>query len=166
MNKENRALVVMFHGNEVPENIIGRISKEIATWCEANIEKLSIYTLNEKELTKLIVKQTLKVDDSDTKCQHCNKAIKVLNEEINLKTISPQLFAIKITTFVMSSLYKLNVNALTDKDKEVLKAFKILGKGGPRSTSVAEAFGYTKEFDEIIRSLYDRLFDKNGKIKE
>lgn len=55
---------------------------------------------------------------------------------------------------------------LTDRDKRLLEAIKILGQGGPRTTSLCEMYGYTKEIDSIVRQIYNRVFDNYGKIKE
>lgn len=69
---ESRALVVLFNGNEVPDNIVERISKEISTWCETDIEKISIFSLSADDITKVIVKNYhVPKEDAAEKCKTC-----------------------------------------------------------------------------------------------
>lgn len=96
MEKEFRAVLVLYHGYEIPENIVGRISKEVATWCESNIAKISIRTCNENDLSKLILK-TIKFDDAKEKCKNGDNAVVILSRYIDLNTSVP-LFVVNLST--------------------------------------------------------------------
>lgn len=166
---ENRALVVLFNGNNIPDNVVSRIVKEITTWCQADVEKTSVYTLNEKDITKTLVSNIANksnVDaDSFYKCKRCNDAIEDLAGIINIDC-STSLFAINLSTRLMSALNRSKTIGCTSADKKFIEAFKILGQGGPRGTDHAEKWFYTKEKDKALREIYKRIFDENGKIKE
>ena len=163
--KENRVLVIMFQGNEVPENVLSRITTEISTWAEANVEGIEIYALDSNELAKLIVPAVVHRNDAAFKCKKCDDAIKELSRFVTL-TDSPMLFTINLSTYVTQVLQRKKESCLTDRDKRLLEAIKILGQGGPRTTSLCEMCGYTKEIDSIVRQIYNRVFDNYGKIKE
>lgn len=163
---ENRALIVLFNGDEIPDNIISRISKEISTWCQADIEKITPYTLNEAELVKLIAKNTIKFEnDAENKCKRCDDAIKILSESIDINTSIP-LFAINLSTKLMAVLDRKKTIGLTESDIKFFDAFKTLGNGGPRTTAISERYHYTKAMDIALREIYNRIFDENGKIKK
>lgn len=162
---ENRALVVLFSGESVPENVVERISREISTWCSANIEKMSIHELNETDIIKTIVEKCHHVNDASEKCKTCDDAIIALSKIINLDSSVP-LFAINLSTMLMRVLDRENTIGLTMRDKELIKALNVLGHGGPRSKEVCDNYFYTKEIDKALREIYKRIFDENGKIKK
>lgn len=162
---ENRAFVVLFNGNEIPDNVISRILREISTWCQADAEKTSIYTLNENDITKTIMSNIMSKCDPVEKCKPCDDAIKVLSDMIDLNCSVP-LFAINISTLLMATLDRGKTIGYTKRDKKFLDAFRTLGQGGPRTTKYAEKQYYTKEKDVALREIYNRIFDGNGKIKE
>lgn len=163
--KENRVLVIMFQGNEVPDNVLSRITTEISTWAEANIEGVEIYALGSDELAKLVVPAILHRNDAAFKCKKCDDAIKELSGFVTL-TDSPMLFTINLSTYITQVLQRRKESCLTKRDERLLEAIKILGQGGPRTTSLCEMYGYTKETDSIVRQIYNRVFDNYGKIKE
>lgn len=163
--KENRVLVIMFQGNEVPENVLSRITREISTWAEANVEGVEIYALDSKELAKLIIPAVVHHNDATFKCKKCDDAIKELSEFVTIAE-QPMLFTINLSTLITQVLQRRMESRLTDRDKRLLEAIKILGQGGPRTTSLCEMYGYTKEIDSIVRQIYNRVFDNYGKIKE
>ena len=163
--KENRALVVLFHGNEIPNNVMERISKEISTWAEANIENIEMYTLNSNELAKLIIPAVVHHNDAKTKCKACDDAIVKLSKYVSFKEL-PVIFTINISTAVAQALQRINESREVEDDKQLLEAIKILGQGGPRTTKLCNDYCYTSEIDRIIRQIYNRIFDKYGKIKE
>lgn len=167
MGKEFRAVLVFYNGLEIPENIVARISKEIATWCESDIEKISVRTCNENDLSKLLLQQnaTIKFDDAEEKCKAGNDAIMTLSSIIDLDT-SVALFAINLSTYLMKVLDRKNGIGLTERDKQLLNALVVLGQGSPRTSSLARKYHYTKEIDDALRKIYNRIFDSNGKIKE
>lgn len=163
--KENRVLVIMFQGNEVPDNVLSRITTEISTWAEANVEGVEIYALGSDELAKLVVPAILHRNDAAFKCKKCDDAIKELSGFVTL-TDSPMLFTINLSTYITQVLQRRKESCLTKRDERLLEAIKILGQGGPRTTSLCEMYGYTKEIDSIVRQIYNRVFDNYGKIKE
>ena len=163
--KENRVLVIMFQGNEVPDNVLSRITTEISTWAEANVEGVEIYALGSDELAKLVVPAILHRNDAAFKCKKCDNAIKELSGFVTL-TDSPMLFTINLSTYITQVLQRRKESCLTKRDERLLEAIKILGQGGPRTTSLCEMYGYTKEIDSIVRQIYNRVFDNYGKIKE
>lgn len=163
--KENRVLVIMFQGNEVPDNVLSRITTEISTWAEANVEGVEIYALGSDELAKLVVPAILHRNDAAFKCKKCDDAIKELSGFVTL-TDSPMLFTINLSTYITQVLQRRKESCLTKRDERLLEAIKILGQGGPRTTSLCETYGYTKEIDSIVRQIYNRVFDNYGKIKE
>lgn len=164
MEKEFRAVLVLYHGYEIPENIVGRISKEVATWCESDISKISIRTCNENDLSKLILK-TIKFDDAKEKCKNGDNAVVILSRYIDLNTSVP-LFVVNLSTRLMRMLDRKNTIGLTESDKELLEALVVLGRGSIRSTSISSKYHYTVEKDKALREIYNRIFDKDGKIKE
>lgn len=163
---ENRALVVLFNGNEVPNNIIERISKEISTWCETDIEKISIFALSADDITKVIVKNYyVPKEDAAEKCKTCDNAIKVLAGVIDLNT-TITAFAVNLSTMLIRILDRERTLGLTERDKIFIKALNILRVGGPRSERVSKEYSYTKEIDKALREICNRIFDENGKIKK
>lgn len=155
----------MFQGNEVPDNVLSRITTEISTWAEANVEGVEIYALGSDELAKLVVPAILHRNDAAFKCKKCDDAIKELSGFVTL-TDSPMLFIINLSTYITQVLQRRKESCLTKRDERLLEAIKILGQGGPRTTSLCEMYGYTKETDSIVRQIYNRVFDNYGKIKE
>lgn len=165
---ENRALVVLFNGNNIPDNIISRIVKEITTRCQADVETTSVYTLNENDIAKTLISNVVNKsnnDDSKFKCKPCDDAIENLAKIVNIDCSVP-LFAINLSTRLMTALDRSKTIGCTKNDKILFESFKTLGQGGPRTTSHAENYFYTKEKDEALREIYKRIFDENGKIKE
>lgn len=162
---ENRAMVVLFNGNSIPNNIVSRITREISTWCEADIEKISVYELDENDITKILISKVASKNDAVEKCKPCDDAIETISSIIDMNCSVP-LFAINLSTRLMSVLDRSKTIGCTKNDKHFLEAFKILGQGGPRNTKHAEAWAYTKEKDAALREIYKRIFDENGKIKE
>lgn len=162
---ENRALVVLFNGDEVPNNIIERISKEISTWCSANIEKMTIYTLNESDLVKTIIGKTYIKEDVAEKCKTCDNAIKVLANDVGINT-TVTAFVVNLSTKLMRILDRKRTIGLTERDKALIKALNILKVGGPRSERVCDKYSYTKEIDKALREICNRIFDENGEIKK
>lgn len=163
---ENRALVVLFNGNEVPNNIIERISKEISTWCETDIEKISIFALSADDITKVIVKNYYAPEeDAAEKCKTCDNAIKVLANNIDINT-TVTAFVVNLSTKLMCILDRKRTLGLTERDKALIKALNVLRVGGPRSERVCDRYSYTKEIDKALREICNRIFDENGEIKK
>lgn len=163
---ENRALVVLFDGDEVPNNIVERISKEISTWCRADIEKISIYTLSENDIVKTIIGNHYASEkDAAEKCKTCDNAIKTLASMIDLNTSIPA-FVVNLSTTLMRILNRERTIGLTERDTVLLTALNVLRVGGPRSEEVCEKYCYTKEVDKVLRQICNRIFDENGKIKK
>lgn len=162
---ENRALVVLFNGNNIPDNVINRIVREISTWCQADAEKTSVYTLDEKDITQTIIRSISSNNDAVEKCKPCDDAIETIGNIINLDCSIP-LFAINLSTNLMATLDRGKTIGYTKKDKKFLDAFKTLGQGGPRNTDHAKKWFYTKEKDTALREIYNRIFDENGEIKK
>ena len=162
---ENRAVVVLFNGEKVPDNIIERISKEISTWCRANIEKMAIYTLSENDLVKTIIGKTYTQEDAAEKCKTCDNAIKVLANDVGINT-TVTAFVVNLSTKLMRILDRKRTLGLTERDKALIKALNILKVGGPRSERVCDRYSYTKEIDKALREICNRIFDENGEIKE
>ena len=163
---ENRALVVLFDGNEVPNKIVERISKEISTWCRADIEKISIYTLSENDIVKTIIGNHYASEkDAAEKCKTYDNAIKTLASIIDLNTSIPA-FAVNLSTTLIRILNRERTIGLTERDTVLLTALNVLRVGGPRSEEVCEKYCYTKEVDKVLRQICNRIFDENGKIKK
>lgn len=163
---ENRALVVLFNGDEVPNNVIERISKEISTWCSTNIEKMSIFSLSADDITKVIIKNYYVPEkDAAEKCKTCDDAIKVLAVAVDIDT-TVTAFVVNLSTKLMRILDREKSLGLTERDKALLKALNILRVGGPRSERVCKEYSYTKEIDKALREICNRIFDENGEIKK
>lgn len=162
---ENRALVVLFNGDEVPKNIIERISKEISTWCSIDIEKMAIYTLSESDLVKTIIEKTYIKEDAAEKCKTCDNAIKVLAAEIDINT-TVTAFVVNLSTKLMRILDRERTLGLTERDKTLIKALNVLRVGGPCSKRVCNKYSYTREIDNALREICNRIFDENGEIKK
>lgn len=162
---ENRALVVLFNGDEIPNNIIERISKEISTWCSTDIEKMTIYTLNESDLVKTIIGKTYIKENAAEKCKACDNAIKVLAAETNINT-TVTAFVVNLSTKLMRILDRERTQGLTERDKTFIKALNVLRVGGPCSKRVCDKYYYTREIDNALREVCNRIFDENGEIKK
>lgn len=162
---ENRALVVLFNGEKIPDNVIERISKEISTWCRANIEEITVYAMSENDIVKTLIEKYAHREDVVEKCKTCDNAIKVLASMIDLNTTIPA-FAINLSTTLMRILSRERTIGLTERDKTLLKALNILKIGGPRSEEVSNKYFYTKEIDKTLREICRRILDENGEIKK
>lgn len=163
---ENRALVVLFNGDEVPNNIVERISKEISTWCRTDIEKISIYGLSENDIVKTIIGNYYAPEkDAAEKCKACDNAIKVLADAVDINT-TVTAFVVNLSTKLMRVLDRDRTLGLTERDKTLIKALNVLRAGGPRSERVCNEYSYTKEIDRALREICNRIFDKNGEIKK
>lgn len=160
---ENRAVVVLFNGEKVPDNIIERISKEISTWCGADIEKITVYAMSEEDIVKTVIGKCYTQDDR--KCKTCDNAIKVLAAAVDIDT-TVTAFVVNLSTKLMRILDRKKSLGLTERDQALLKALNILRVGGPRSERVCKEYSYTKEIDKALREICNRIFDENGEIKK
>lgn len=178
----NRAFVVLFDGNEVPKNVVERIANEIATWCRADVEKMSIFTFDESEISQSLIKTVIppKIgEDVATYLSHLtikeaerrkygDAAIRELNSAFRLrKNTVPATFCLDLSLKMLKLLDKDKIKACNDDDIRLINAIRNLGKNCPYTTSVAKAYYYTSEIDEVVKSVYRKIFtESDGTFKK
>lgn len=182
----NRAFVVLFDGNEVPKNVVERIANEIATWCRADVEKISISTFNEDEISQSLImaamqpKNDSKIEENVTTYlshliikeaesrKYGDAAIRELYSAIHLrKDTDPATFCLDLSLKMLKLLDKDKIKACNDDDIRLINAIRTLGKDCPYTTSVAKAYYYTSEIDEVVKSIYRKIFtESDGTFKK
>lgn len=178
----NRAFVVLFDGNEVPKNVVERIANEIATWCRADVERMSIFTFDESEISQSLIKTIippkigedvatylshLTIKEAESR-KHGDAAIRELNSAFHLrKDTVPATFCLDLSLKMLKLLDKDKIKACNDDDIRLINAIRNLGKDIPYTTSVAKAYYYTSEIDEVVKSVYRKIFtESDGTFKK
>ena len=178
----NRAFVVLFDGNEVPKNVVERIANEISTWCRADIERISISTFDEDDISKSLIMTAippkigddvtaylshLKIEEAKSR-KYGDAAIRELNSAFHLrKDTAPATFCLDLSLKMLKLLDKDKIKACNDDDLRLINAIRNLGRDVPYTTSVAKAYYYTSEIDEVVKSVYRKHFtESDGTFKK
>lgn len=173
----NRAFVVLFDGNEVPKNVVERIANEISTWCGADIERISISTFDEDDISKSLIMTAIppKIGDDVTAYlreaksrRYGDAAIRELYTVFHLrKDTVPATFCLDLSLKMLKLLDKDKINACNGDDIRLINAIRNLGKDCPYTTSVAKANYYTSEIDGVVKSIYRKIFtESDGTFKK
>lgn len=178
----NRAFVVLFDGNEVPKNVVERIANEISTRCRADIERISISTFDEDDISKSLIMTAippkigddvtaylshLKIEEAKSR-KYGDAAIRELNSAFHLrKDTAPATFCLDLSLKMLKLLDKDKIKACNDDDLRLINAIRNLGRDIPYTTSVAKAYYYTSEIDEVVKSVYRKIFtESDGTFKK
>lgn len=179
----NRAFVILFDGNEVPENIVERIANEIATWCRADIEKMSISIFDENEISKSLIMSAISPKNNGSieetmasylshltikeaeQRRYGDAAIRELYSAFKLsKDTVPETFCLDLSLKMLKLLDKNKTRSCDADDLRLINAIRNLGKDCPYTISVGKAYHYTPEIDKVVKTIYKRIFTESDGI--
>lgn len=166
---EKRAVVILYEGNSIPDNVVGRITREIVTWCQSK-DDVQVYTMNEQDIVKLLAKTVIVKDTEDA-------TLKTTNGDIAIATIAKQFpdsikeeggmsFMVDLSIRMMEILDRRKNCALTLKDEKLIDAMRIVGPGCIYSTEKARKLGFTKDKYTAVATIYRRIFNNDGTFQE
>lgn len=158
---EQRMLVVMFNGNNIPDDLVLSVQKMVSNQCFAHPDDIKIYALSENDLAKIIAKDIFKrysAPESDT--LEGDNTIKMLSEKYRLKDKSDLAVALSID---LHNIYNRMIHGKNiEEDNEFINKLKNLITIGMYHESSANKYGYVGDTANIISKVYFKFFDKDG----
>lgn len=162
---EQRALVILFNGNDIPDEQVGKICGIISKCAIAHPEDIKMMKFGEDDLAKLLAK-TIIVQHS-----HCKNEDHVNNLLHAAQMISKE-FPIEddIATVVsfgrsIPEIYgRIKYGKAIQHDIDTIENIKLIlnNVGG---TAALVKFNGTKETKNIIRKIFYNYFDEKGMAK-
>lgn len=158
---EQRMLVVMFTGNNVPDDVVINVQKMISEQCFAHPDDVKIYALSENDLAKIIAKDIFKRHSKPkTGALEGDNTIKMLSEKYHLKDKPGLAIALSID---LHNIYNRMIHGKNiEEDNEFINKLKNLVTVGMYHESSANKYGYVGDTADIISKVYFKFFDKNG----
>lgn len=158
---EQRMLVVMFTGNNVPDDVVINVQKMISEQCFAHPDDVKIYALSENDLAKIIAKDIFKRHSTpETETLEGDNTIKMLSEKYRLKDKPGLAIALSID---LHNIYNRMIHGKNiEEDNEFINKLKNLVTVGMYHRSSANKYGYIGDTADIISKVYFKFFDKNG----
>ncbi len=158
---EQRMLIALFTGNNIPDDLVLSVQKMISNQCFAHPDDVKIYALNENDLAKIIAKDIFKRHSKPkTGALEGDNTIKMLSEKYHLKDKSDLAIALSID---LHNIYNRMIHGKNiEEDDEFINKLKNLITIGMYHESSANKYGYAGDTANIISKVYFKLFDKNG----
>ena len=158
---EQRMLVVMFTGNNVPDDVVINVQKMISEQCFAHPDDVKIYAHSENDLAKIIAKDIFKRHSMpETETLEGDNTIKMLSEKYRLKDKPGLAIALSID---LHNIYNRMIHGKNiEEDNEFINKLKNLVTVGMYHRSSANKYGYVGDTADIISKVYFKFFDKNG----
>lgn len=158
---EQRMLIVMFNGNDVPDKTVISIQKLISEGCVAHPDDVKLYTLDEDDLAKIVAKSILS-KHSCTKQEEFegDRTIKVL------VTRYPVRDRLNFTMRLSIDLHDIRERMLHGKaiedDVHFVKKLANLFKIGYYNPKKAISLGFDEDVKNITLKIYNKFFDEEG----
>lgn len=166
---EKRAVVILYEGNDIPENVVERIMRELATWSQAK-DDIQVYKMNEQDIVKLLAKTVIVKDTEDATLKTANGdiAIAVIAKQFpdSIKEEGSMSFMVDLSIRMMEILDKRKNSTLTPNDARLIEAMRIIGPGCIYSTNKARKLGFTKDKYLAVTTIYRRIFNNDGTFQE
>lgn len=161
MNMEQRMLVVMFNGNNIPDDLVLSVQKIVSNQCFAHPDDVKVYALSENDLAKIIAKDIFKRHSMpETETLEGDNTIKMLSEKYRLKDKPGLAIALSID---LHNIYNRMIHGKNiEEDNEFINKLKNLVTVGMYHKSSANKYGYVGDTADIISKVYFKFFDKNG----
>lgn len=162
---EQRMLVVVFNGNELPDEALVKINGIIAKNAFAHPDDVIMHTLDEKQLAKLVAKQII----SEHTPQHQkelggDRIIKAIAKKYDLN--NKVTLTIQLTSDLLSISERIRHGKAITWDNEFVNMLKSLIQHGYYHSDIASRYGYIDDVKDIISQIYYKFFDENGKPKQ
>ena len=164
--KENQMmLVVMFQGNELPREVLLEIQKLISRHnCG---EDISMYSLNETDLAKLVAKSIFNEHCKPKPVQQKLSGDDVIKEISTVFDLSnPVNLAIQFSSFITDVHLRYVMGKMTYEDCELVRKLVQLLTIGFYHEEVAKKYHYDDQSKSIISKIFFKFFDEKGNAKK
>lgn len=162
---EQRMLIVVFNGNELPDEALAKINAVVAKHGFAHPDDIIMHALDEKQLAKLVAKQII----SEHTPQHQkelggDRIIKAIAKKYDLN--NKVTLTIQLTSDLFSISERIKHGKTIACDNEFVNMLKSLIQYGYYHSDIASRYGYKDETKDIISQVYYKFFDENGRPKQ
>lgn len=162
---EQRALVILFNGNEIPDEQIGKICGIISKCAIAHPEDVKMMKFGEDELAKLLAK-TIIVQHSHCKNEgHADSllhAAQMISKEF---PIEDDIATVVSFGRSIPEIYgRIKYGKAIQHDIDTIENIKLILNNVGGTTALIK-FNGTKETKNIIRKIFYNYFDEKGMAK-
>lgn len=161
---EQRMLIVVFNGNELPDEALAKVNAIVAKSGFAHPDDIVIHTLNEKDLAKIVAKQIIAEYSSNAPMPQTltgDETIKMLSRKYQLSNNTS--LAIQLTIDLQNIHDRMIHGKAIEADNIFVGKICNLVHSSWFHEECARKFGYVGETPNIVKQIYIKFFDKNGR---
>lgn len=161
---EQRMLIVVFNGNELPDKSIVDIHNIIAKTAFAHPDDVMIHTINEEQLAKLVAKQIINEHSNSKPSREMlgDRTIKALAKKYDMN--NKMSVIIQLTSDLAGIYERTKHGKNIQSDNDFVNLLNSLIRHKHYHSETATRYGYDDEISNIISKIYYKFFDENGNL--
>lgn len=161
---EQRALVILFTGNEVQDGTMAKICQIISQSAFSHPEDVRMYTFDEDNLAKLLAKNIMH--------DHSKKPTKVKNVESAVTMLSKEFpignnvaLTVHLGRAIPEIYGRIKYGKAIQHDVDTVENIKLILKDNTDTFNIIKSLGGNQETIKVIRKIFNTYFDEKGNVR-
>lgn len=161
---EQRALVILFTGNEVQDGTMAKICQIISQSAFSHPEDVRMYTFDEDNLAKLLAKNIMH--------DHSKKPTKVRNVESAVAMLSKEFpignnvaLTVHLGRAIPEIYGRIKYGKAIQHDVDTVENIKLILKDNTDTFDIIKSLGGNQETVKVIRKIFNTYFDEKGNVR-
>lgn len=160
---EQRALVILYTGNDLTDNALEKICKTVSQTAFAHPQDVSMYCLNQEDLAKLIARQIMKDHTPVEQKSSFKKAVDMLSKEYPLN--NDVALTIHLGRTIPEIYGRIKYGKAIQHDVDTVNNIRLLITNSIYDADVAKEYHLTKNTVRIVNTIFNTFFDEKGNAR-
>lgn len=161
---EQRAVVILFTGNEVQEGTLAKICQIISQSAFSHPEDVQISTFDEDDLAKLLAKSIVhNHSKKPTTAKNTESAVTMLSKEFPIG--NNVALTIHLGRAIPEIYGRIKYGKAIQHDVDTVENIKLILKDDANTFNIIKSLGGNQETIKVIRKIFNTYFDEKGNVR-